>query len=78
MSAVSDLQSQLMESDVDLCCPTCGCALWVLWAEIVAQTSVRCPVCRISVRLLDSEGTIHNAGAEIDAMIRKATEGLFG
>lgn len=78
MTGVIGLESQLMESDVELSCPTCTCVLWVLWAEIVAQTSVRCPACRGLVRLIDHEGGVHNAAADIEAMIRKATEGLFG
>lgn len=78
MMLVVSLGSQLMESDVELRCPACTCALWVFWAEIIAQTSVRCPACRGLVRLIDHEGGIHNAGADIEAMVRQATEGLFG
>jgi len=43
---MSSLATQTLHSDIEVPCPQCGYPLWVLWAEIVVQTAVRCPACR--------------------------------
>ena len=73
---MSSLATQMLHSDIEVPCPQCGYPIWVLWAEIVVQTAVRCPACRCQVWLHDAEGGIHNAAAELESAIRQATKGL--
>jgi DNA-directed RNA polymerase subunit RPC12/RpoP len=49
-------------TDREFRCPRCGYAIWILYAEIVAQTSVLCPGCRVRVLLRDAAGSVQLAG----------------
>jgi DNA-directed RNA polymerase subunit RPC12/RpoP len=67
----------LLHSDHEIDCPKCEYPIWVLWSEIVAQTTVRCPCCRLRVRLVDATGSVQNLGANIDAHLDQIFGGLF-
>jgi hypothetical protein len=71
------LATQMLDSDIEVPCPGCCYPIWVLWAEVVAQASVVCPACRRRVHLVDHEGGMQNAPAEVEQIIRRAVEGLF-
>jgi ribosomal protein S27E len=66
----------LLHTEREVPCPQCEYPIWVLWSEIVAQTTIRCPCCRRRVRLVDATGSIQNIGADIDAQLRRIFGGL--
>jgi hypothetical protein len=46
-------------------------------SEVVVQTTVRCPCCRISIRLIDERASGANAGNVIEAMVEDALRQAF-
>jgi hypothetical protein len=68
---VEELATQFLRGDLDVDCPTCGYSLWVRWSEVVAQTTVLCPCCRIRIRLLDDRGGMQTAGEVLERMLGK-------
>jgi hypothetical protein len=73
---VDDEAVNLPAQEID--CPECEYPIWVLWSEIVAQTAVRCPCCRVRIRLIDSTGSAQNLEADIERHINETLKGLFG
>src|SRR5829696_1912631 len=56
----TSLATQLLHGDHEVGCPRCGYPIWIMYAEIVAQTAVRCPCCRIGIWLHDADGSTQN------------------
>jgi DNA-directed RNA polymerase subunit RPC12/RpoP len=71
------LSAQILHSDLEIDCPDCGYPIWVLWSEIVAQTTIRCPCCRVRIRLVDRDGDAQNLGANLDRQINDLLKGMF-
>jgi hypothetical protein len=71
------LTTQLLHSDLEVSCPRCGYLLWVQYAEVVVQTAVLCPCCRVRVWLHDADGGVQDAGKIIEQQITQALKGLF-
>ncbi len=71
------LTTQLLHGDLEVDCPRCRYPVWVQYAEVVVQTAVLCPCCRIRIRLHDAQGSVHNAGQVIEQQINQALKGLF-
>ena len=74
---MEDLATQLLHSDLYLDCPNCGFVFWVRMSEIIVQTVVLCPCCRIRVHLQDDHGGLSVAGATIENLITDELRGLF-
>lgn len=72
-SVAESMQTQLLRQDAEVDCPSCTYPLWIRLSEVVVQTAVRCPCCRVRIHLVDDRGSAAGMGAEIDSMI----EGLF-
>lgn len=71
------LATQLLRSDDEVACSTCGYPIWVRYSEIVAQAAVTCPCCFTQVWLVDQTGSAQNAGEVIEQQIAHALKGLF-
>jgi transcription elongation factor Elf1 len=71
------IQTQLLRSDFEFECPRCGYINWARMSEVVVQTTVRCPCCRISIRLIDERASGANAGNVIEAMVEDALRQAF-
>lgn len=57
-------------------CPGCGYELFLVVSEVAAQTYLRCPCCRVLVRLLDADASTHTAARDIDKALREAADAL--
>lgn len=71
------LAAQLLHSNHEIDCPECEYPIWVLWSEIVAQATIRCPCCRRRIRLVDRNGDAQTLGADIEQQLNQALKGLF-
>jgi hypothetical protein len=71
------LDTQVLRADFEVECPRCEYPVWVTGAEIIAQAAVTCPCCRVRVRLVDAEGSLQNAGRDIERQIEEALKGLW-
>ncbi len=77
MGRVSEsLASQFLHSDLEFDCPVCRYPVWVTWAEVVVQLTVRCPCCRAAIRLADADGSMQSAGRVIEEQINQMLKGL--
>lgn len=74
---MENLSTQWLHSDVDLDCPNCHFTFWVRMSEIIVQTVVLCPCCRIRVHLQDDHGGMSLAGRTIENLIADALKGLL-
>jgi hypothetical protein len=70
------LATQLLRSDVEVACPNCGYPVWVWYAEVVVQTAVLCPCCRIRIWLHDAGRSAQNLGDVIEQQINQALKGF--
>jgi len=66
-----------LHSDLEVDCPECQYPIWVTWAEVVVQLTVRCPCCRAAVQLTDAEGSMQNAGRVVEQEISRILKGLW-
>ncbi len=57
-------------------CPGCGYEIFLVVSEVAAQTYVRCPCCRLLVRLVDADASTHTAARKIDKALREASDAL--
>jgi DNA-directed RNA polymerase subunit RPC12/RpoP len=71
------LSAQLLRAAYEVDCPECGYPIWVQGAEIVAQTTLRCPCCRLRIRLVDQDGRAQTLGADLERQLDQALKGLF-
>jgi hypothetical protein len=71
------LTTQLLHGDLEANCPRCGYLLWVQYAEIVVQSAVLCPCCRIRIWLHDAYGSVQNARQIIEQQINQTLKGLL-
>lgn len=63
------IEFQILRSTLTVACPSCGYEVWLRYSEIVAQVMVRCPCCRVRIKLLDEYGSAAVAGREIEQEI---------
>ena len=66
---MGSLAASLMSHDMDVPCPRCGYPVWLLWSELAARVTLRCPCCRVRVRLDDggtAQVTAHQVQSAID------------
>jgi DNA-directed RNA polymerase subunit RPC12/RpoP len=69
---------ELLLMDRDFRCPRCGYAIWIQYAEIIAQTPVLCPCCRVRVLLRDTTGSVQLAGEVMQRAQDKLIRALKG
>ncbi|GAA4010420.1 hypothetical protein GCM10022247_35780 [Allokutzneria multivorans] len=69
--------AQLLHVDLEVGCPECTYPIWMHWAEIVAETTIRCPCCRTLVRMVDQDGRAQTLGADLESQFDQAMKGLF-
>lgn len=62
--------------DLDVGCPRCGHPFWVRTVEVVVGNTVVCPCCRVKVHLVDADGSVHNAGEEIQQATKELDQTL--
>jgi hypothetical protein len=67
---MAGLSPDLTRHALEVPCPACEYPVWVIWAEIVAGSTVICPCCRVRVRLVDDTGSAQVAAAEIKAAVQ--------
>lgn len=70
------LSAQLLHSAHEVDCPECEYPIRVQWSEIVAQTTVLCPCCRLRIRLVDGDGSVQQLGAVLQRQLDQAVKGL--
>lgn len=75
---MESLATQLLHSDLEVPCPECDFELWIRVAEILAECTVLCPVCRTRIRLRDDRGGTHNAGSMIESTLDSMIKEVFG
>jgi DNA-directed RNA polymerase subunit RPC12/RpoP len=63
------VEGQILRSTLTIACPRCGYDVWVRYSEIVTQVAVRCPCCRVRIRLVDDAGSVATAGRQVDQAI---------
>lgn len=56
----------MLRQGIDLPCPSCRYAVWVILVEVVAGISVICPVCRVRIRLVDQSGSVQVISSQIE------------
>jgi hypothetical protein len=71
------LATQLLHSDLEVNCPGCEYPVWITYAEMVVQTAVLCPCCRVRIWLRDVDGSVQNIGDVIEQQLNRALKGLF-
>lgn len=57
-------------------CPVCGYEIFCLGAEVAAGVYLPCPCCRVRIQLHDSDASMHEAEAEIEAVMRELFKGF--
>jgi len=68
----------LLVMDREFPCPRCGYAIWIQYAEIVAQAAVLCPCCRTRVLLRDAAGSVQLAGEVMQRAQERLARALKG
>ncbi|SDF30002.1 hypothetical protein SAMN05660662_1782 [Blastococcus aurantiacus] len=71
---------ELLDSDIEVPCPSCEYPVWVRLVEVVARCAVLCPSCRCRIWLTDADGSVQNAASEVqDAMnaLMRELGGMF-
>lgn len=71
----------LLGHNIDVPCPRCGYPVWIQLIEVAVQCSVRCPVCRIRIDLVDERGSVRNVVQDVNlamAELEKTLRGLSG
>ena len=55
---------------VVLNCPNCGYGMDVEIRSVELQDTVFCPCCKVAIRLVDANASVHGAQEEIDSAIK--------
>ena len=55
-------------------CPECAFEIFLLVSEVAAQTYVRCPCCRILIRVEDADASTYTAARDMDRALREAAD----
>lgn len=63
---------------VEVTCPACGYVLEVDLADVRAQISRYCPVCKTRLDLRDGDGSVYGAEREIERALGSVVESLGG
>lgn len=69
-------ETQLLRSDHELPCPSCSYPVWVRLSEIVVQTTVLCPCCRVKIKLIDGNASAATIGRRIELMVSEILSDL--
>ena len=67
---IASLSRDVMRHTLDVPCPRCDYRVWVIYAEIVAGSTVICPCCRVGIRLVDQTGSVQVAAARMQEAIQ--------
>jgi hypothetical protein len=59
----------MLRADIEVDCPRCRYPVWVLVAEVVVETTVRCPCCRVRIQLRDDRASFATAGDIVEQHI---------
>jgi uncharacterized ferredoxin-like protein len=74
---MDDLATQLLRADVGVDCPVCGFSVWARMSEMIAQVTILCPCCRVSIRLIDDHGGLATASDTIETLIADLVRDLL-